>query len=212
MQNWLKTIRQFSTLILGIALFLGLSHSCARWFGYSQQFTRIDHPVLNKINNIIHLGLNNALFVVKNKGESKLPEAIKNMGFAVYSLTSESKPNWLPTALDEECVFLKFEPLDQTQQELDEVIKIFDSKTCVFVFTPHLKIKSYFSFKKPRWFYNILEVDLQKSRFLASLGLETLASLKGDFIVLGQNELNHSDPLFKELLRRDLIIFEMQNN
>jgi hypothetical protein len=108
-------------------------------------------------------------------------------------------------------LFLQFDLSDQDQPELDEIIQSLESKSCVFVNTPHLKIKSYFSFKKPRWFFNVMDVDLQKSRFLASLGLESVATLKGDFIVIDPAKAEITKPLLAELRRRDIIVFMLKN-
>ena len=195
---------------MGVALFFGVCHSCVRWVGLSQNFQRIDHPVLKKINNIVYLKYINGDYVIDLGRSLNLPSEIKNMSF----VTINAKDDLLllkSNNVNSECLFLQFNLSDQTQAELDEIIQALDGKNCVFINSPHLKIKSYFSFKKPRWFFNLMEVDLQKSRFLTSLGLQAVATLKGDFIVVDPKRTKISDPLLAEIKRRDIVIFKVKS-
>lgn len=195
---------------MGVALFFGVCHSCVRWVGLSQEFQRIDHAVLKKVNNIIYLNDFNNDYVIDLSSSSNQPPEIKDMSF--MTINSKEDVSFLSSKnVNSECLFLQFNLLDQTQAELDEIIQELGPKNCVFINTPHLKIKSYFSFKKPRWFFNLMEVDLQKSRFLTSLGLQTVATLKGDFIVVDPNSSQISKSLLDEIQRRDIVVFKVKS-
>jgi hypothetical protein len=209
--SWLKTLRQFLVLFMFLALFLGVLHGCLNLLGKSQQYTRIDDSVLNKINDSIYLTKYSDKIVfkkdVKNNLESQdLAPEIANMTYFLFD-SMDLKTELKSASERSECLFLDFKIPDETQEELDKIISVLDFKNCVFFQTPYLKMQSYFSFKKPRWFFNLMEVDLQKSRFLSSLGLESLSTLKGDFIVLGTPETKISNRLLNEIKRRDIIIF-----
>lgn len=208
--SWLKTMRQFFTLIMGVALFLMINHSCLNLLGRSQVHQRLDHKVLENINNYIYLTKNDEKIVFESKIDNRpLSPEIASMTYFTFSSLDQMEA--LSSIIHKsECLFLDFQIEDQTPDELDKIIEILKNKTCVFFFTPFLKMKSYFAFKQPRWFFNIMEVDLQKSRFLSSLALDSLAPLKGDFILIDNTKSRVSERLLKEIERRQIVIF--QNN
>lgn len=217
--SWLKTMRQFLTLLMGLFIVLTLAHSCIRFSGQFKQYTRMDNEVLKKINEIIYLNSKNDHFVFEFEHKENTPLEIRNMSYIHFtSMDQVESLKW--TSINSECLFLDFEIDEAQNSDLDKVIDILDPKTCLFFNTPYLTAKSYISHKKPRWFYNIMETDLQKSRFLSSLGLASMAPLKGDFWVTSKMESNNHDPknlqptkssvsdkLFDEIQRRDIIIF-----
>lgn len=208
--TWLKTTRQFLTLLVLVALVLGMTHTCVRIVGQSQSYVRIGHPVLKKINEIVYLNAGDDAFVISKPESATLPKEISSMIFFNFSQPS-SLSRLQELRPKSECVFINFTTAEQTQPQLDKVVEALDTKTCVFVNTPHLKIKSYLAFKKPRWFFSLMSVDLEKSRFLASIGLESLAGLKGDFIVIDESKAQFSNRLMDEIKRRDIIVFKLQN-
>ena len=204
--SWLKTFRQFLTLIMGLFLIIGLIHSCVRYTGKSNQYHRIHHEVLLKINNIIYLNNTEDKVVFDYQEPSSPPEEIKSMSYFKFS-SYDQIADLEKVGAQSECLFLDFEVEEVILENIDKVVAALDQKNCLFFNTPYLKMKGYFSLRKPRWFYNVMEVDLQKSRFLTSLGLSNLAPLKGDFWVYDKSKSSVSDALFREIQRRDKIIF-----
>lgn len=204
--SWLKTFRQFITLIMGLFLVLGLIHSCVRYTSRSGQYHRINHQVLAKINNTIYLSNIDNKIVFDYQGATDAPEEIRTMSYFKFN-SYDQIPDLEKVGAQSECLFLDFEVEEVILENIEKVVASLNPKNCLFFNTPYLKMKGHFSLKKPRWFYNVMEVDLQKSRFLTSLGLSNLAPLKGDFWVYDKSKSSVSDSLFREIQRRDKIIF-----
>ncbi len=205
--SWLKTTRQFLTLLFGILIILGLFHSCVSYMGYSQSYHRMEEPVFKNFNNYIYLKEmgNTYVFTVDVHGKSVPPEIDSMNYFSLASYNIDAQLKLMVST--KSCIFIdsKFDSLEP--DEMDTIVEYLKDKTCVFFHTPILKIKSYFAFKKPRWFYSVTEVDLQKSRFMTSVGLQSVAPLTGDFVVIDTINAPVTNRLLNELQRRDKIIF-----
>ncbi len=180
---------------------VSLIYGALNFMGRLQVFHRIDHPVFEKISNYIYLGDPSNSFSFNSPLNESLPDEIKTMSF--QKLTPESL---LSLNIDQECIFLNFVEQIENPETLKTPLEILDKKTCVFISSGDLRLKSYLGRLKPRWFYSVSETDLQKSRFLASIGLETLSPLKGDFIVIDQN-FPVPKNLMAEIDRRKIVVF-----
>lgn len=208
--SWLNTLRQFLTLLFIVTIVLCLIFVLLTFVGTQQVYTRIDHPVLNKINNSIYLNsypCEDCFLVIENKF---LPIEIQHMKYLqIHNLDSKL------TDISEPCLFLDFvdsgleSGVDATGVE--KFIQSFSEKDCVFLNTQNLRLKSYLSRLKPRWFYSYTEVDFQKSIFMDSIGLVGLAPLKGDFIIFEENN-KISKSLMSEIARRKMIILLRKSN
>lgn len=170
--------------------------------GKMQEFHRIDHPVLKKINNYIYLSSLSSVPSFDIPMNDPLPTEIKTM---VYHKFNNQNLNTIN--LDQKCIFLDFTEHIEDPNSLKAPIESLDKKNCVFIQSNDPRLKSYLSRLKPRWFYSVSTTDLQKGIFLASIGLESLAPLKGDFILLDLINAPISKRLLSEIERREIIVF-----
>lgn len=181
---------------------VSLIYSVLALMGKMQEFHRIDHSVLKKINNYIYLSSISNIYSFNIPMNDPLPTEIKTMSYHKFDNKNLNAIN-----LDQECIFLDFIQNIEDPNSLKTPIESLDKKSCVFIQSNDPRLKSYLSRSKPRWFYNVSTTDLQKGIFLASIGLESLAPLKGDFVLLDLINAPISKRLLAEIERREIIIF-----
>ncbi len=200
--TWLKTLRQIAILFFVVMMVVLIIYNGLSLLGKAQVFHRLDHPVLKKISSSIYLSRINQLYSFDNLDNKDLPSEIKTM---IYIQIKKRDPEI--QIQKKGCLFLDFLDSIEDLDWLNKTLKNLSQKDCVFVNSPDLRMKAFFAEQKPRWFYNQTEVDLQKSQFLASIGLESLAPLKGDFVVFNKPRADILDRLFNEVQKRQMVTF-----
>lgn len=203
--SWPYAIIKFLQLILGMILFTLFLYTLIVWYGRNQVYSRIDHPVLNKLSDIVYLNKDQDGFVLK-KPEATLPIELQKTQF--LKLNTELDRYELDP--DSPCVFMQLNFDTSRTSNYDEIIDPIKDLECVFIQTPYANAKNYFSNLKPRWFYGVRLSQWLQFVFLNSLFLEAAAPLDGDFVVINQSPSDLNPRLLAEVKRRRLILFAQE--
>ena len=220
--TWLEALKAYFQLCAGIFLFGLLMHTCARQWGLSQNYQRLAGSVLEKSNDFIYL-TNNSQGQTKFKtiSSKKQPLSTPNSKNAPFQTQSHSNPLFpqsmtyielhkisdLPRTKRQDCVFVSIHFISEDYSKYQPLLKFLGNNPCTFIQSPYSQILEFFSSQKPRWLYGLPHKSLVRAQFLTALGLEPIASLKGDFIYTSFSALNISPRLIRELKRRHFVFF-----
>jgi hypothetical protein len=221
--SWIKTLRQICILFFVTLGLLSFVYGGLQLLGSARTYSRLDHDVLKKINNIIHLIDSRGFLSLEKQGALLLPTEISELQFlniepnlepeaSQNSIQPLQKVHWQDTLKnanfkDTDCLFVNIQKEDLSDDEISSLLSSTDKLGCIFIEAKNPMAALRLKREKPRWFYGTNETELQKSIFLSSLGLEKLASLSGDFIVLKEPLAKLPLNLQHELERRELVIF-----
>lgn len=200
--TWTAALLKFLKLVIGFSAFLLITHSAVRLYGKAQGHARMDHDVLRSMSDIVYLSHNSDGSVVFSKDQS-LPQRLTKTQF--IELKAEGDTYTADSTA--ECFFLSLGFDTPRSDFYDEIIAPLMDQDCVFIETPYMNARNYFSKEKPRWFYNVRPSQWFQFIFFNSLGLESAAPLKGDFLVLDQSLDQFSSRAIDEVIHRKLVIF-----
>lgn len=204
--SWTQAIMHFIRLFLGILLFLTAAFLIINLYGASQAYSRLDHPVMENLSDIIYLNESKGGFVEESSSTS-LPTALQNTQFFHLQAEEDRLHELDPKA---ECYFLFLNFDTPRTQHYDEILAPLKDFDCVFVQTPYLNAKNYFSDVKPRWFYGVRVSQWVQFIFWNSLRLQSIAALDGDFVVINQSPSDLHPRILNELKKRRLILIIQQ--
>lgn len=203
----LQALLTFLKLVVVLLIITLILHTGLRLYGLSTPYSRLDHDVLKNISSIIYLDGIPGDFVGFSVDQD-LPEGLQKTQFFNLNSTEHEALNLDPS---KDCFFV-FINFDSTRTSVyKNILKPLETKDCVFIQSHYADVYTYFKKQKPRWFYGARHSDFLQFIFLNSIGLETVAPLKADFVIIDQSLMKQiSTRLSNELKRRELVLFSLK--
>lgn len=205
--SWMRALLSLAKLFFVLFLIMGLGHTLVRYYGLSQTHSRLDHEVIRNINNIIHLDGYDQGFVLLSSSQELHEDLSYTQKIELFSEKDKVTPD--PLA---QCFFIWIHYDTSDNSIYDDMISPLKDQDCVFIQTSYSNVLNYFRDKKPRWFYGVRHSEWLRFVFMNSIGLETAATLKADFILLDQSPEALHPRLLSELKRRKYLIFVEEKN
>ena len=201
-------------------------HTCVRQWGLSQNYQRLTGSVLEKSNDFIYLTgssqgqvftplfSKNSYQTLDQKPDLQSQAPIKSSSSFPYSMSyiELHQSSDLPQGKRPKCLFVNIYFISQDGSEYQSLLQFLGDQPCTFIQSPYSQTLKFFFSQRPRWLYGLSHRSLIQAQFLAALGLESIASLKGDFIYIPSSISSQSTPPFFHFIRQRLLSHLMHND